>query len=66
MSKSDFRSVDEYIASQPEDVRSVLGRVRTTIREAVPGAEELVSYKMPTYTLCGGGGVPRGACIVRG
>lgn len=53
MANSDFKSVDEYIASQPEAVQDVLGRVRTAIREAVPAAQEVISYKMPTYMLYG-------------
>ena len=53
MAKSDFKSVDEYIASQPELVRGVLERVRSTIRKAVPGAEETISYQIPTYKLNG-------------
>ncbi|MDQ2840671.1 MAG: DUF1801 domain-containing protein [Acidobacteriota bacterium] len=51
MAKTDFRSVDEYIASQPEAVRSVLDCVRSTIRGAIPGADEVISYKIPTYKL---------------
>ena len=54
MAKTDFKSVDEYIASQPAAVQSILGRVRSTIRKAVPAAEEVISYKMPTYKLHGG------------
>jgi uncharacterized protein YdhG (YjbR/CyaY superfamily) len=54
MAKTDFKSVDEYIASQPEAVQGILGRVRSTIRKAVPGAEEVISYKIPTYKLLGG------------
>src|SRR5580658_2551264 len=54
MAKPGFKSVDEYIASQPEAVQGVLGRVRSTIRKAVPEAQEIISYKMPTYTLHGG------------
>ena len=54
MAKTDFKSVDEYIASQPEAVQGILGRVRGIIREAVPGAEEVISYKIPTYKLHGG------------
>src|SRR5579872_4575769 len=53
MAKTDFKSVDEYIASQPEAVHSTLERVRSAIRHAVPGAEEVISYKMPTYKLHG-------------
>ena len=53
MAKTDFKSVDEYIASQPEAVQRVLKRVRSTIRKTVPGAEEVISYKIPTYKLHG-------------
>jgi uncharacterized protein YdhG (YjbR/CyaY superfamily) len=54
MPRTAFKSVDEYIASQPEAVHGVLERVRSTIREAVPAAEEVISYKIPTYKLPGG------------
>jgi uncharacterized protein YdhG (YjbR/CyaY superfamily) len=54
MAKTDFKSVDEYIASQPEVVQGLLERVRSTIRKAVPGATEAISYKIPTYKLHGG------------
>jgi len=54
MAKTGFKSVDEYIASQPEAVQDVLERVRSAIRKAVPGAEEVISYKIPTYKLQGG------------
>jgi uncharacterized protein YdhG (YjbR/CyaY superfamily) len=45
--------LDEYIASQPEAVQGILGRVRGAIRKAAPGGREVISYKMPTYTLHG-------------
>jgi hypothetical protein len=41
--REDFKSVDEYIASQPEAAGRTLGRVRSTIRTAVPGAQEVIS-----------------------
>ena len=53
MAKTDFKSVDEYIAAQPEDVQVILERVRGVIRKAVPGAEEMISYQIPTYKLQG-------------
>ena len=53
MPKTDVKSVDEYIASQPEAVRGVLERLRSTIRKAVPDAEEVISYKIPAYKLRG-------------
>jgi uncharacterized protein YdhG (YjbR/CyaY superfamily) len=53
VAKTDFKSVDEYIASQPEAVQGILGHVRSTIRRAVPRAEEVISYKIPTYKVHG-------------
>jgi uncharacterized protein YdhG (YjbR/CyaY superfamily) len=53
MAKTDFRSVDEYIATHPEDVQVVLQLVRRTIRKAAPGAEEVISYQIPAYKLDG-------------
>jgi uncharacterized protein YdhG (YjbR/CyaY superfamily) len=34
-------------------VQSILGRIRATIKEAAPDAEERISYQMPTFTLKG-------------
>ena len=42
MAKSDRKAVDKYIASQPKAVQTRLTRVRSTIRKAVPGAEETI------------------------
>src|SRR6185503_7950172 len=53
MAKTDFRSIDEYIATFPPDVQATLQRVRTTIRKAVPKAEEAISYQIPTFKLHG-------------
>ena len=46
-----FRSIDEYIASFPEDVQKILEEVRATIKAAAPEAGEKISYGMPTFTL---------------
>ena len=54
MAKTDFQSVDEYIAAHPPDARAILRRVRSTLRKALPGAVEVISYQIPTYTLHGG------------
>lgn len=51
--KTDFRNVNEYIAAQPVGARAVLKRVRSIIRRAVPQADEVISYKIPTYKLHG-------------
>src|ERR687892_2773472 len=46
-------TVDDYLASVPEDVRAVLQGIREAIRDAAPGAEEGVSYGIPLYSLGG-------------
>jgi uncharacterized protein YdhG (YjbR/CyaY superfamily) len=51
MAKSSFASVDDYIALQPEAAQRVLERVRSAIRKALPGAEEVISYQIPAYRL---------------
>jgi uncharacterized protein YdhG (YjbR/CyaY superfamily) len=53
MARTDFKSVDEYIGAQPEPIRSVLECVRKTIRTALSGAEEVISYQIPAYKLHG-------------
>lgn len=47
------RDIDDYIAGFPEDVREVLEKLRATIREAAPGAEEAINNQIPTFTLNG-------------
>jgi uncharacterized protein YdhG (YjbR/CyaY superfamily) len=47
------QNIDEYIASFPIDVQEILQKIRLTIREAAPEAEETISYKMPTFNLKG-------------
>jgi uncharacterized protein YdhG (YjbR/CyaY superfamily) len=53
MATTDFGSVDEYIASFPEDVQEILQEVRATIRAVVPEPGEKISYQLPTITLDG-------------
>jgi uncharacterized protein YdhG (YjbR/CyaY superfamily) len=53
MAKTDFKSVDDYIATQPENAQTVLRRVRGIIRKSVPTAEEVISYQIPAYKLNG-------------
>ena len=42
-------TVEAYIAAFPPDVRAILRKIRTTIRKAVPGAQERISYGMPSF-----------------
>jgi uncharacterized protein YdhG (YjbR/CyaY superfamily) len=54
MAKAAFKSVDEYISSQPKEVQGILECVRSTIRKAAPTAEEVISYNIPAYKLNSG------------
>ena len=53
MVRTGYASVDDYIAAQPEHARPVLERVRATLRKALPGATEGISYQIPVYKLDG-------------
>ncbi|NTU64123.1 MAG: hypothetical protein HGB05_12160 [Chloroflexi bacterium] len=46
-------TIDEYIAGFPPDVQAILQKIRATIRQAAPQAEETISYQMPTFKLHG-------------
>jgi uncharacterized protein YdhG (YjbR/CyaY superfamily) len=48
-----FETMDAYIATFPKDVQSLLEKMRQTIKEAAPAAEETISYQMPTFKLNG-------------
>ena len=45
--------IDAYIAAAPSEVRPILEKVRKTIRAAAPGAQEVISYRMPAFRLHG-------------
>jgi uncharacterized protein YdhG (YjbR/CyaY superfamily) len=47
------QNIDEYIAGFPRDLQEILQKVRATIREAAPDAEEAIKYQIPTFTLKG-------------
>lgn len=42
-------TVDEYLATLPEDRRAYMEALRRTIRAAAPEAVEVISYKMPAF-----------------
>jgi len=51
--KTQFSSIDEYIATFPENVQKILEELRSTIKAAAPEATETISYNIPTFTLKG-------------
>jgi uncharacterized protein YdhG (YjbR/CyaY superfamily) len=53
MKKDDpeFKTVDRYIASFPDNAGRKLAELRSTVRELAPEAQEKISYRMPAYFL---------------
>lgn len=43
------KTIDDYISAQSEELWPLLNQIRNTIREALPYAEERISWSMPTY-----------------
>ncbi len=46
-------NIDEYIAGFPKETQKILEQIRVTIKKAVPGVEETISYAIPAFTLKG-------------
>jgi uncharacterized protein YdhG (YjbR/CyaY superfamily) len=46
-------TIDEYIAGFPADIQEILQKIRKTIKDAAPDAQEAISYQMPTFKLHG-------------
>ena len=46
-------TIDEYIANFPKNIQTILQKIRKTIRNAAPEAQETINYQMPTFTLNG-------------
>ena len=53
MNNQTIKSIDDYIASFPDEIQKTLQEFRATIQAAAPGAEERISYSMPAYVLNG-------------
>jgi hypothetical protein len=47
------KDIDEYIAASPSEVQLILKKIRMTISAAAPGAQEVISYRMPAFRLHG-------------
>ena len=46
-------SIDEYLATLPDEQRAALEHVRREVHRLVPDAEEMISYGMPGFRLDG-------------
>ena len=48
-----YSTITEYIETFPEDIQTILERIRQTIKNAAPEATEVISYQMPAFKLNG-------------
>lgn len=53
MAKTDFKSIDEYIATFEGKHAAGLRSIRKAILSAVPQAEEVISYQIPAFRFHG-------------
>jgi uncharacterized protein YdhG (YjbR/CyaY superfamily) len=51
--RSASKDIDKYIAAFPPEVQTILEKIRLTIRQVAPKAQEKLSYRMPAFTLDG-------------
>ncbi len=49
MAKTNFQSIDEYIAACPPESQDYLQQIRKLIRSLVPDAKERVSYQIAAF-----------------
>lgn len=53
MAKTNFQSIDEYIAACPEQSQTYARKIREVIRSAAPKAKEKISYQIACFELNG-------------
>ena len=46
---ANIKTIDDYLAVCPADIRKILIGLRETIKKAAPKAEEKISYQMPAF-----------------
>lgn len=53
MKTATAQNIDEYLTTFPQQTVKLLQKVRLTIKNAAPGAEETISYGMPAFRFKG-------------
>jgi uncharacterized protein YdhG (YjbR/CyaY superfamily) len=44
-----FKTIDDYFATVPDDVKPILAEIRNIIKQAAPTAKQVISYNMPAF-----------------
>jgi uncharacterized protein YdhG (YjbR/CyaY superfamily) len=47
--KTKWKSIDEYICNFPDEIQSILKKIRAVIKKNAPDAIETISYQMPAF-----------------
>ena len=45
--------IDQFISQYPPEIQTIMQKIRALIQKSVPGAEEAMSYGIPTFKLNG-------------
>lgn len=53
MSATKFKTVEQYFGTLSGPAKAMMVQMRETIRNAAPGAEEVISYNIPAFKLNG-------------
>lgn len=53
MAKTNFQSIDEYIAACPEQSQSYVQKIREIVKAVAPKAKEKISYQIACFELNG-------------
>lgn len=53
MARTDFKTIDEYHNTFPEEIRERMEVIRKIIHKAVPDVEEAISYQIPCFKYMG-------------
>ncbi|MBP1673834.1 MAG: hypothetical protein H6Q25_1649 [Bacteroidetes bacterium] len=53
-SMPNYKTIDDYIAAQPENAQIILKELRKIIKDAIPEVIEIQNYKVPSFTLVAG------------
>jgi len=51
MAKTDFKTIDEYHQTLPQDVQERLQAIRELVNKIAPEAEEVISYQIPAFKI---------------
>ena len=53
MTTKKIDTIDEFIATYPNDVQDILQKIRSIAKEVAPDAQEVIVYGIPTFKLGG-------------